>query len=293
MFIALAVATGCGGHSSDALPAVTTSPEAGAPPVAPDASSDTKVSAFAAAAARALCSGHAQCCESTGRNFSQETCLLSAEASMALRFDLSKATPGVEIPARCLDELALFARECRDWQEWRPCPELDEATHARAVEGEQCKGTCYRWNGSLVCGYVSNIFATAECFVKDGLHCGPASRRCEPLGALGAPCSSGITCASGSCDPESGTCIASVPEGADCTNRPTICGGDFLCMAGPDYCAPDITWLGPKCVCTRTKPEGAPCGGSDCSVGSCINGRCESARRLSDGEIDEMCRLSK
>ena len=142
------------------------------------------------------------------------------------------------------------------------------APHGKA--GEACAGNCTVTSDSSSCSGAPSgpggNGSTAMCYRNEGLYCARAvvtgtvaiDSMCEPIAAIGQPCSDSGGCAAGTfCN--AGTCSAQYSSGP--------CGqvGTFDACASDAYC--DLTAQ----QCISKSPDGAACSEST----SCASGHCE------------------
>jgi hypothetical protein len=120
-----------------------------------------------------------------------------------------------------------------------------------AGAGERCAGDC---DEGLECN------ATAAgmdgfCYRDTGLTCTDGA--CEPLAAVGAPCSGFGSCVDGAtCT--GATCVALAGLGGACMTS-SNCRPEHYCSSG---------------ACAERVLPGSPCPTSDSCQGTCIDGRC-------------------
>jgi len=129
--------------------------------------------------------------------------------------------------------------------------------------GEACAGNCE--DARLECG--SDVAGMDTfCYRDTGLTC--TAGTCQPLAALGVPCSGFDSCVDGAtCS--GGVCLALAGLGGACTNS-SECREEHYCAAG---------------ACTARTAPGSTC---DETADSCLNGTCVGGR-CSDFLLELLC----
>ena len=103
------------------------------------------------------------------------------------------------------------------------------------------------------------------CYLDDGLHCDPTTRKCAARGALETPCSGSFECIDGliCADGDGGyRCRSARLVGESCSGADVRCADTLICDAA-------------TAKCVERKPVGATCAGQECVTESvCKNGTC-------------------
>ena len=237
---------------------------------------------YPAAAARAVCENLGSCCTNVGA-FDAARCVAAIEPLFALELSLPEIASNTRIPARCVDQLAASARQCRLWS---TCTELLQLRTPHSAAGDSCSDTCFPARGTLACG--GDGTGTGSCFASDGLFCNGGVDRCVAAATVGQPCApADFSCKGSWC--HAGVCAAYLAQGADCTSEVAGCAEGFVCEAGSKFCNSAALLAHLTCTCDRLRAEGEACTDDrQCASTPCFEGLCQF-KPLSASDLGMLC----